>query len=77
MKLMTAIKKAANKAEQRHGETKFCVRRKSGLEKRINDIYYDIGTYGTDDIRINIDCSFEDLLANDWLVNGCVIRSVK
>ena len=69
MKLLTAIKKAANKAEQRHGETEFCVRRKYGLEKRIHDIcYYDIGTYGTDDIRINIDCSLEDLFADDWIL---------
>lgn len=69
MKLLTAIKKAANKADQRHGETEFCVRRKYGLEKRIHEIsYYDICTHGTDDIKINIDCSFEDLFANDWIV---------
>lgn len=69
MKLLTAIKKAANKAEQCHGETEFCVRRKYGLEKETHRIsYYDIGAYGVDDIRINIDCSFEDLVANDWIV---------
>lgn len=69
MKLLTAIKKAANKADQRHRETEFCVRRKYGLEKRIHEIcYYDICAHGTDDIKINIDCSFEDLIANDWIV---------
>lgn len=69
MKLLTAIKKAANKAEPRYGETEFCVRRKYGLEKEIHHIsYYDICAYGTDDIRININCSFEDLIANDWIV---------
>ena len=69
MKLLTAIKKAANKAEQRNGETGFCVRRKCGLEKRIHEIcYYEICAYGTDDIEINIDFSSEDLFANDWIV---------
>ena len=69
MKLLTAIKKSADKAEQCHGEIEFCVRRKYGLEKRIHDIrYYDIGAYGTDDIRINIECSLEDLLADDWIL---------
>ena len=69
MKLLTAIKKAAKKAEQRHGEVCFSVKRKYGLEKEINRIrYYDICAYGEDDVRINIDCSLEDLLANDWIV---------
>ena len=69
MKFLTAIKKATNKAEQRHGETEFCVRRKYGLEKRSHEIsYYDICAYGEDNVGISIDCSLEDLLANDWIV---------
>lgn len=69
MKLLTAIKKAAKKAEQRHGEVYFSVKRKYGLEKEINRIrYYDICAYGKDNVGISIDCSLEDLLANDWIV---------
>ena len=30
--------------------------------------YYDICAYGEDDVRISIDCSLEDLLADDWIV---------
>lgn len=69
MKLLTAIKKAAQKAEQRHGDVCFSVKRKYGLEKEIHRIrYYDICVYEEDDVRISIDCSLEDLLANDWIV---------
>lgn len=69
MKLLTAIKKAANKAEQHNGETEFCIRREYGLERRIHEIYYyNICAYGTDDVKINIDCSLEDLFANDWIL---------
>ena len=69
MKLLTAIKKAAQKAEERHGDIEFVVRRKYGLENQIHRIrYYDICAYGENDIRINIDCSLEDLIANDWIV---------
>lgn len=69
MKLLTAIKKASKKAEQRHGDVCFSIKRKYGLEKEIyRIIYYDICSYGEDDVRISIDCSLEDLLANDWIV---------
>ena len=69
MKLLTAIKKAAEKAEQRHGEVCFSVKRKYGLEREIHRIcYYDICAYGEDDVKMGIDCSLEDLLANDWIV---------
>lgn len=69
MKLLTAIKKASKKAEQRHGEVCFSVKRKYGLEKEIHRInYYDICSFGEDDVRISIECSLEDLLSNDWIV---------
>lgn len=71
MKLLTAIKKAAKKAEQCHGEVEYVVRRKYGLEKEIHRIgYYDISVYGEDDIKITVDCSLEDMFATDWIVEA-------
>lgn len=68
MKLLTAIKRAAKKAEQYHGEFEYVVRRKYGLEREIRPVFDHISSYGEDDIRIDIQCSIEDLFSDDWIV---------
>ena len=67
MKLLTAIKRAAKKAEQYHGEFEYVVRRKYGLERERRPVFDYISSYGEDDIRIDIQCSLEDLIADDWI----------
>lgn len=63
MKLLTAIKKAQQKAEERYGEITFNVRRKYG-----NEGYN--GGYISVSLEVCIDGYFkvEDLLANDWII---------
>lgn len=64
MKLLTAIKKAANKAEQCHGAVRYFINRKSGQEKPHHFCWIEVDLDG---VRIDGQFSVEDLLSNDWM----------
>lgn len=62
MKLLTAIKKAQKKAEERHGDTAYFVRLKYNSRYRHSIIVSD------DNIDINGWFEIEDLLSTDWII---------
>ena len=67
MKLLTAIKKAAKKVEQSHGEIKFFVKRKYGLEKSYHNDWIYVDLYS---VQIDAQLEMEDLLADDWILEA-------
>lgn len=62
MKLLTAIKKAQKKAEERHGDTVFIVKLKYG-SRYVNSIIV-----SDDNVDINGWFKTEDLLSTDWII---------
>ena len=62
MKLLTAIKKAQKKAEERHGDTAFFVKLKYGSRYTYSIIVSD------DNIDINGWFETDDLLSTDWII---------
>ena len=62
MKLLTAIKKAKQKAEERHGDAVFFVKIKYGSRYRHSIIVSD------DNIDINGWFEIDDLLSTDWII---------
>ena len=62
MKLLTAIKKAQQKAEERHGDTAFFVKLKYSSGYRHSIIVSD------NNVDINGWFETEDLLSTDWII---------